>query len=114
MTQSTAVTAPELRARGLSTVSAEVGWVMLTEGHGAPVHRHRRWRRLAPLVVLAVAAFAAGIVVGSRSGGAERRVATAYVQAWARGDYRHMYALLDPRSRRHLTRAQFTAAFLGA
>lgn len=74
--------------------------------------RRRHWRRLAVLVALAGAAFAAGVVIGSRSGGAERRVVSSYVHAWARGDYRRMYALLDPGSRRRVTEAQFRAAYL--
>jgi peptidoglycan glycosyltransferase len=67
---------------------------------------------LAVLVALAAGAFAGGVVIGSRSGGAERRVVTAYVDAWARGDYDRMYALLDPGSRQRVTRAEFTAAYL--
>jgi cell division protein FtsI/penicillin-binding protein 2 len=84
----------------------------MTARHAGRVHRRRRWRRLAPVLALAAVAFAAGLFIGSRSGGAERKVVTAYVRAWSRGDYGGMYALLDPRSRHRLSRARFTADYL--
>jgi penicillin-binding protein A len=61
--------------------------------------------------VLAAASMVAGIFVGTSPGSAERRVITRYVQAWVRGDYRAMYALLDPKSRSRLSERQFVAAY---
>jgi cell division protein FtsI/penicillin-binding protein 2 len=52
------------------------------------------------------------VVVANAPGRAERQLVTNYVHAWAHGDYRQMYALLDPRSRRRLTEAQFAANYL--
>jgi cell division protein FtsI/penicillin-binding protein 2 len=61
---------------------------------------------------LAIAAFAIGVLVGNAPGHAERQLVTNYVHAWARGDYRQMYALLDSRSRQRMTEAQFAADYL--
>jgi hypothetical protein len=85
--------------------------VTLSEGGWARAHRRRRWRRRLPLLALGLLALAAGIVVGSRVGGAERAVVSQYVRAWAHGDYRRMYALLDSHSRAHLGEAQFVEAY---
>jgi cell division protein FtsI/penicillin-binding protein 2 len=80
-----------------------------------PVRVGARRRRLlthtAPLVVAAVCAFVAGAVVGSSSGRAERRVVTQYMQAWAHGDYKGMYALLDPKSREHTSESKFASEY---
>ena len=38
------------------------------------------------------------LVIHAASGRSERRLVTNYVQAWAAGDYAHMYSLLDPAS----------------
>jgi penicillin-binding protein A len=64
-----------------------------------------------PLVALALAAFAGGLIVGSASSGAERQLVAKYVRAWRHGDYQAMYALLDRPSRQHLSAAQFIAAY---
>jgi peptidoglycan glycosyltransferase len=85
--------------------------VRLIEGEWGRVHRRRRWRRALVLLGLGLVAFAVGLVVGSRVGGAERTVVSQYVRAWAHGDYRRMYALLDVRSRAHLDEAQFAGAY---
>jgi cell division protein FtsI/penicillin-binding protein 2 len=50
--------------------------------------------------------------VANAPGRAERQLVTNYVHAWAHGDYRQMYALLDPRSRRRMTESQFAANYL--
>jgi cell division protein FtsI/penicillin-binding protein 2 len=63
------------------------------------------------LVGFALAAFAVGVIVGSSSGNAERQLVTTYVRDWRRSDYRGMYALLDPGSRRRLTFVQFVADY---
>jgi cell division protein FtsI/penicillin-binding protein 2 len=62
-------------------------------------------------MIVALAAFVAGLVVGSGSGGAERQVVTNYVRAWRHDDYQAMYALLDRSSRQQLTAAQFVAEY---
>jgi len=41
----------------------------------------------------------------------ERHLVTNYVRAWAAGDYRHMYSLLDPASRQRITENHFAAAY---
>ncbi len=87
---------------------------MLSQGRGGlrpGAGRRRRWRRRAPLLLLAVAAFVVGVLVGNASGQADRQVVSSYVRAWARGDYRHMYALLASSSRRGLTEREFVAAY---
>jgi peptidoglycan glycosyltransferase len=60
------------------------------------------------VLVLAAASFAAGAVLASGSGAAERATARAYVLDWERGHLAAMYRLLDPRSRRDVSEAQFT------
>ena len=52
-----------------------------------------------------------GAVVASASGRAERQLVTEYVRAWARGDYRRMYSLLDRSSRLRLSEPQFVADY---
>jgi cell division protein FtsI/penicillin-binding protein 2 len=78
------------------------------------VRRRRLLTRAAPLGGIAAVAFAAGVLSATSSGRAERALVTSYVAAWARGDYAHMYDLLDPTSQ-HLTslsqlRDQYAAA----
>ncbi|MBV8430497.1 MAG: hypothetical protein JO244_05010 [Solirubrobacterales bacterium] len=75
------------------------------------MHRRRRWLRRAPLILLALAAFVAGILVGLAPGRAERAVVSEYVHDWAHGEYGRMYRLLDPRSRGHLSETQFSADY---
>jgi beta-lactamase class D len=72
--------------------------------------RRKLVRRAAPLAALAVVAFAAGLVLAGGPGRAERQLVTQYVDSWTRGDYVHMYSLLDTASRRRLTQAQFVQA----
>jgi cell division protein FtsI/penicillin-binding protein 2 len=62
-------------------------------------------------VAFALAALAAGLVVGSSYGGAERALVTRYVRDWRHQDYRAMYALLAPDSRRGLSATQFIAEY---
>jgi penicillin-binding protein A len=80
-----------------------------------PTPRRRRLlTRTLPLAGVAVLAFAAGIVTATGPGRAERRLVTNYVGAWARGDYMHMYNLLDPDSKRGLSELDFRAAYAAA
>jgi peptidoglycan glycosyltransferase len=73
--------------------------------------RRRLLTRAVPISVLAVASLVAGIFVGTSPGRAEKRVVSRYVQAWARGDYRAMYALLDEKSRARISARRFVAAY---
>ncbi len=79
------------------------------------IGRRRRRRRLltraVPLAVIAVLAFGAGIVIATGPGRAERRLVSSYVTAWERGNYGHMYSLLDKTSRRRMSEPQFVAAY---
>ena len=82
-----------------------------TKGHRGKgsrrFRRRRQWRRRVPLIVLAAAAFVAGLLVASANGAPERQLVTDYVHAWALGDYARMYSLLDSRSRGELSETQF-------
>jgi cell division protein FtsI/penicillin-binding protein 2 len=62
------------------------------------------------VVVLAVAAFAAGAVWSMRPGHEERQMVTRYVTAWTRSDYAEMFALLDRPSREATTESRFARA----
>lgn len=73
--------------------------------------RRRRRTHLLPLAVVALAAFAGGVVVGQGQGASERAVASAYVRAWARSDFSAMYALLDSSSRDAMAEAAFVRAY---
>ncbi|MGA9858767.1 MAG: penicillin-binding transpeptidase domain-containing protein [Solirubrobacteraceae bacterium] len=82
-------------------------------GRQAPPRRRRRGRRRRlltrslPLVALAVVAFAAGIILASQPGQAQRQLVTRYVEDWTRSDYARMYALLDAASRARVTEPAF-------
>ncbi len=67
--------------------------------------------RALPLVALAVAAFAWGIVEATSSGQDERQLAQRYVTAWQHDDYGRMYALLDKRSQNRLSEPAFAAGY---
>ena len=65
------------------------------------------------VLLVALAAVAVGIVLvlSAGPGAAERQLVSGYVHDWAAGDYPHMYALLDPASRAHLSEARFAADY---
>jgi cell division protein FtsI/penicillin-binding protein 2 len=65
--------------------------------------------RALPLVAVGAAAFAVGALLATGPGPAERALVRRYVRAWARGDYRTMYALLDRRSRSSISAPSFRA-----
>jgi penicillin-binding protein A len=67
--------------------------------------------RAAPLVGVAAAAFAYGIVTATAPGRAERQLVTRYVDAWARGDYARMYTMLDKSSQQTTSQARFAASY---
>lgn len=67
-------------------------------------------RRVVSVVVLLVAGGAVAAVVVALVGGPDRiAVAEGYTQAWARGDFRAMYAQLTPTARRRVTAKRFAA-----
>ncbi|MBV9424981.1 MAG: hypothetical protein JOZ98_18875 [Solirubrobacterales bacterium] len=76
--------------------------------------RTRLLTRALPLGVIAVLAFAGGLVVGGAPSRAEHQLVTNYVRAWARGDYHRMYSLLDPDSRSRVGVGEFVAAYRDA
>ena len=81
---------------------------------GSPPSRTRRLsrrRRLAPLLVFAVAAFGAGVVIGARHEPSERRVAARFAAAWERGDYATMHALLSDAARERVGLRRFGRAY---
>ena len=88
---------------------------MTEEGTRRHARRNARRRRLltraGPLLVVALVAFVWGIIYETAPGRAERHLVSNYVHAWARGDYKRMYALLDPSSRRRISESQFVAAY---
>ena len=59
------------------------------------------------MIALAAAAFAAGAVLATGPGRAERHLVTQYVTAWEHNDYAKMYQLLDAGSRGHASQARF-------
>jgi penicillin-binding protein A len=69
--------------------------------------RRRLLTRALPLLGLAIAAFAAGVVLGTRPGHDEQRLVRRYVSAWERGDVAGMYSMLDRASRAHTSEAAF-------
>lgn len=64
-----------------------------------------------PIAVIAVVAFAAGIVCAGSGGSPEERAAKRFAAAWSRGDYARMYAELTPATQRRITRSGFTEAY---
>jgi peptidoglycan glycosyltransferase len=67
--------------------------------------------RAAPIAIVAVAAFVAGIEAAAGPGRAERALVTRYVTGWAKHDFARMYQDLDTASRRRLTEETFAAAY---
>jgi hypothetical protein len=72
------------------------------------------WARLAPLIVAAAAAFAAGLAIGAAHDDPRRTAAQDFGDAWVRGDYAAMHALLVPDDRREIPLARFAAAYRDA
>lgn len=71
-----------------------------------------RARRMAPVIALAVVAFALGLIFGSGHKGSPRlRVAENFAKAWAHQDYAAMYADIDPSSRRRLSASTLADAY---
>ena len=64
-----------------------------------------------PIAVVAAVAVGVVLVIRAASAGDERHVVTTYVQAWAAGDYGHMYTMLDQTSRESITPTRFASAY---
>ncbi len=62
------------------------------------------------MAVLAVAAFAAGVLLAMRPGHEERQMVTRYVTAWHHKDYAQMYTLLDRVSKGQMSESRFARA----
>ena len=73
--------------------------------------RSRLLRRLVPVLGLAAVAFLGGVVVGAGHEPAERTVTNNFVEAWERGDYAAMHALLTPEAQRSTSVARFARAY---
>src|SRR5215217_2454635 len=81
--------------------------------HPAP-RRSRLLQRLVPVVAFAAAAFAAGIMLGSRHEPSERRVAARFASAWERGDLATMHSLLTAEARAKYPLRRFGRAYTRA
>jgi penicillin-binding protein A len=82
-----------------------------SDRRGPRSRRSRLTQRALPLAVLAIAAFAGGVVVGARHEPAERQAAERFLRAWARSDYGGMYQLLSAASRKDTSVRRFTRAY---
>jgi len=71
------------------------------------MRRQRIVRRTAPLLLLALAAFAGGVVTGTRSDPPGPGLAERYAVAWTRGNLKAMHAQLAPSSQRRFPLARF-------
>jgi penicillin-binding protein A len=65
-------------------------------------------------VLVAAGAFGYGIYQAGAGGRQARQLARSYVMAWAHDDFRKMYRLLEPSSRRKLTEPEFAAQYAAA
>src|SRR5688572_13145227 len=71
-------------------------------------------RRVAPLVLVAGAAFIWGVGSGARYVPPVERAAKEFTSAWARGDYARMYAQVDERTRASTPVTAFADAYRAA
>ena len=76
--------------------------------------RRRVTHRLLPLAGLAFVAFVFGVIMGAGHVPPERNTADAFVQAWQKGDYRAMYALVSDQARSRTSFDAFQAAYQDA
>ena len=81
----------------------------------APAQRQRavqtRNRRLVVLGVLAVLAFAGGIVAGAAGESRQMKAAKSFTAAWSRADFARMHGLLSPAARRRTSLRRLTRAY---
>lgn len=81
----------------------------------SPERRRRLTHRAIPaLGVLAAVALGAGLTFGAAAPSAAERTAGDFAEAWERGDYRAMHALLDDASRRAHSLREFRQAYRDA
>ena len=64
-----------------------------------------------PIAVIAAVAIGVVLVMRASSARSERHLVTGYVQAWATGEYGHMYSMLDPASKQSISERKFAAAY---
>src|SRR4051812_43516025 len=77
----------------------------------------RRWRlahRGLPVVALAAASFAVGVVVGAGHVPSEQRVVQRLADAWRKGDYAGVWAVLTPEAQRRYDAAAVGRAYRSA
>ena len=87
---------------------------LLASARRRPARRRSRGRRLAPLVLFALVAFVAGAVAGQRHEPPAGAVAREWAQAWSRGDYGAMHALLTDQAQRRASVARFVRTYRAA
>jgi penicillin-binding protein A len=80
-------------------------------GFSGERRRRLTHRALPALGGLALVAGGAGMVVGAQAQSGSQRAAGEFAEAWERGDYGAMYAVLDDASREAHTRQEFRAAY---
>lgn len=80
----------------------------------APDRRQRLTHRAMPLAATALVALGAGMVVGALHVAPERDLAQRFGEAWQRGDYRAMRALITPGARAATPAAAFDSAYRDA
>src|SRR5262245_33478050 len=81
---------------------------------GSPARRRQRRaqsRRLVPLVLAALVAFAVGAALGGARDDPRRAVAAKFVEDWENGDFAEMRALTTPESQRRYSLKRFAAAY---
>jgi hypothetical protein len=81
----------------------------------SPERRRRLTHRALPVLgVLAALALGAGLTFGAAASSVAERTAGDFAEAWERGDYRAMHALLDDASRRSYSLREFRLAYRDA
>ncbi len=82
---------------------------------GSPAARprqgSRRARRLVPLLLLALAAFAGGALIAARETPEEKLAAQRFAQAWTRADYAAMHRELTPSAKERFPLERFTGLY---
>ena len=79
-----------------------------------PRRRRSRPERFAPLAAAALVALSAGVYVGAKHEPAGKAVARQWANAWERGDYAEMHALLTTPARNRASLKRFVRTYRGA